>query len=292
MPRHLSLGIYGLGAMGLFLSGLMVGYSLNGVVHPPENSVVSGQSYSEAQNTKERFVSTDDLISLRSSDRQNRALRANALSSPTEIASAAVAGFPRASRRGPGEQSGSTDTLYDADPEVRANAVVWIADTGTEDDVPWLTEVAYVDDDPSVRVAALDSLVELAMEVPTEVLLTAMSDDSEIVRDAALAYMVELEPEEARYYLYERLDQVDDLKRVAVLRQLQEVGEEWAMMDYIADQQNIAEFDQNPYRRALALKQLGRLNTPEARSTVIRIMTQTDDLYTRRQASEILKGYF
>jgi len=112
------------------------------------------------------------------------------------------------------------------------------------------------------------------------------------VRDAALAYMVELEPEEARYYLYERLDQVDDLKRVAVLRQLQEVGEEWAMMDYIADQQNIAEFDQNPYRRALALKQLVRLNTPEARSTVIRIMTQTDDLYTRRQASEILKGYF
>ena len=181
------------------------------------------------------------------------------------------------------------DRAQHPDPAVRVQSVEWIADVGTEEDLSLLTEAAYWDSDESVRVAALSSLVELAMYVPTEELINAMNDPSDAVRASALAHLAILEPDEALPYLYDAIYDANDTEKVALLKQLRAAGDAYPLSEYVSSQKEVAQYDPNPRQRVRALERLGQMGTPEALEALIEAQASSTHPYVRGNATRIIR---
>lgn len=178
------------------------------------------------------------------------------------------------------------------DLSTRLDTVELAADDGDETDLPWLLDIVYTDDNPQLRVAALESLIELSIATPRDALLTAARDPSKQVREAAMVHLIDEEPEYALYLLQNKLADVQPNARLQVLQQMAIAGDDQPLRAYLEEQGSIAQHHSNRRKRATALRQLGRINSPEAEALLSEIASSATDAYTRSQARKVRDNYF
>lgn len=185
----------------------------------------------------------------------------------------------------------STET-WEANRNTVLNQVYQASDDGDESALPWLTELALTDPNPEIRIEALDSVVEVSMEIPYDTLRAVANDTNEQVYEAALDYLIDYDSEFALHLLRQKLKRAKPGQGLDLMHRISDAGDEAPLSAYIAEQRVIADKHPNHRKRLAALRQLGRVNTPLAQAALRDLEALSEDPFTRRHARKVVREYF